>query len=199
MLPADEQQRFAELSGFATDQTVPEAAAATLWSHTGNLVDLDAEDLLINLAERSLIQLDQKTDADGKVRRRFRLHDLLHDYAVRIAGEPRAVHQKLLDAYSRKCPHGWPSGPDDGYFLQNLVSHLLAAGQLDDAVALLTDLPWVEAKCRAGLVFELQNDYRETLAVLPESQAGREKERLRREQITRYTSGLMAYAQAVRR
>ncbi len=196
MLPADEQQRFAELSVVAIDQTVPEAAAATLWSHTGNLDDLDAEELLINLTERSLVQLDQKTDADGKVRRRFRLHDLLHDYAVRIAGEPRAVHQKLLEAYSRKCPQGWPTGPDDGYFLQNLVSHLLNADRLDEAVALLTDLPWVEAKCRAGLVFELQNDYREALAVLPEAQAELEKEHLRRESLTRYTSDLIAYAKA---
>ena len=65
MLPDDEQQRFAELAVFATDQTVPEAAAATLWSHTGDLNDLDTEELLINLAERSLIQLDQKTEADG--------------------------------------------------------------------------------------------------------------------------------------
>jgi len=55
MLPDDEQKRFAELSVFVTDQNVPEATAATLWSHTGNLDDLDTEELLINLFERSLI------------------------------------------------------------------------------------------------------------------------------------------------
>ncbi len=195
-LPEQEKPRFAELAVFVADQAVPEAAAATLWEYTGQLSARNSSKLLINLAERSLIQLDQKTVVGGKVRRRFRLHDLLHDYAVRIAGEPRTVHQKLLDAYSRKCAHGWPTGPDDGYFLQNLVSHLLNADRLDEAVALLTDLPWVEAKCRAGLVFELQNDYRETLAVLPEAQAGREEKRLRRERITRYTSDLIAYAKA---
>jgi hypothetical protein len=69
VLSEDEQRRFAELSVFATDRTVPEAAVATLWSHTGHLDDLDAEDLLINLSERSLVRLDEKPDTDGKLRR----------------------------------------------------------------------------------------------------------------------------------
>jgi tetratricopeptide (TPR) repeat protein len=132
MLPDDEQQRFAELSVFATDQTVPEAAAATLWSHTGGLDELDTEELLINLVERSLLQLDQKAEADGKVRRRFRQHDLLHDYAVRIAGEAQAVHRKLIDAYRKKCPNGWPTGPDDGYLFRHLAHHLKLAGRIEE-------------------------------------------------------------------
>ena len=196
MLSDDEQKRFAELSVFATDQTSPEAAVATLWSHTGNLDDLDTEDLLINLAERSLIQLESKTDGEGRVRRRFRLHDLLYDFAARVAGESRVLHQRLLDAYRKKCPDRWPTGPDDGYFLQNLVCHLLATDRLDDAVTLLTDLPWVEAKCRAGLVVELQDDYHQTLAVLPGAQARREEERVRSETLARYSADLVAYARA---
>jgi len=159
MLPEDEQQRFAELSVFVTDQNVPEAAAVTLWLNTGGFDDLDTEELLINLFERSLIQLDQKTEADGKVRRRFRLHDLLHDYAVRIAGEPRSVHQKLLDAYRMKCLNGWPSGPDDGYFLQNLVLHLIAAESIQEATSLLFDFSWIRQQCAAGLVLKLIQDY----------------------------------------
>ena len=93
MLSEDEQRRFAELAVFSEDATVPEAAVATLWAHTGNLDDLDTEDLLINLAERSLIQLDQKAGADGKIQRRLSLHDLLRDYATRTAGELAALHQ----------------------------------------------------------------------------------------------------------
>ncbi len=159
MLPDDQQQRFAELSVFATDQTVPEAAAATLWSHTGNLDDLDTEELLINLVERSLVQLDQKTEADGKVRRRFRLHDLLHDYAVRIAGEPRAVHQKLLDAYRKKCIDGWPTGPNDGYFFENLVHHRAETGAWPQTEKLVTDFSWLMRKCELGLLDSISNDY----------------------------------------
>ena len=159
MLPEDEQQRFAELSVFATDQTVPEAAAATLWSHTGDLNDLDTEELLINLAERSLVQLDQKTEADGKVRRRFRLHDLLHDYAVRIAGEPRALHQILLDAYRNESPDGWHTGPSDGYFFENLIYHHAGSGALMETEALATDFSWLVRKCELGLLDSISSDY----------------------------------------
>jgi hypothetical protein len=196
MLPEDEQKRFAELSVFATDQTVPEAALATLWAHTGGLDDLDTEELLISLAERSLVRLDQKETKGSPVQRRFSLHDLLHDYAVRVTGNPKAAHRGLLDAYRRECPSGWPSGPDDGYFLQNLCGHLIQADEVDDAVALLTDGPWVITKCRVGLVFSLKTDYRDVIDVLPEAQAGLEQERQRQERLTRYTAELIEYARA---
>ena len=197
MLRGDEQQRFAELCVFATDQTVPEAAAATLWSHTGHLNDLDTEELLIELGERSLIQLDQKSDVDDNVRRRFRLHDLLYDYAVRIAGEPQALHRKLLDVYRKKCPSGWHTGPDDGYFLQNVCRHLAAAaGNWDEATELLCDLRFVETRCRAGQVFELQSDYRMVQEGLPENQARLLEERDREARIQRWTDETIAYAAA---
>ena len=194
ILPVDEQQRFGELSVFGTDQTVPEAAAATLWVHTGGLDELDAEELLVNLFERSLVQLDQLRGDDGTMNRRFRLHDLLHDYAVRIAGEPRTLHQKLLDAYKRKCPKGWPSGPNDGYLLQNLCDHLVAAGRTDDAVTLLTDLPWVETKCRAKLVFSLQDDYASVMAAMPDAQERLREERERQERLDRWTGEVIEYS-----
>ncbi|MFA7158472.1 MAG: hypothetical protein WC299_04145, partial [Kiritimatiellia bacterium] len=197
MLSDEEQKRFAELAVFETESTVPDAAAVVLWKHTGNLDDLDTEDLLVNLFERSLIQLDQKTDADGKILRRFRLHDLLHDYAMRIAGELRASHQKLLDAYRKKCSDGWHTGPDDGYFFQNICQHLAtAAGNWDEAVVLLCDLRFVEARCRVGQVFELIADYRLAQENLPEAQADLREEREREERVQRWTAEIIAYAKA---
>ncbi|MCC6798070.1 MAG: TIR domain-containing protein [Candidatus Hydrogenedentes bacterium] len=165
-LAADEQERFAELCVFATDQNVPEAAVATLWSHTAGLDDLDAEDLIINLYERSLIQLDQHNGEDGKVQRQFRLHDLLYDYAARIAGDRPALHRKLLDAYGKKSPSGWPSGPNDGYFLQNLCGHFIAARQEDELLANLLDIRWLEAKNEAGLLFGLLDDFRDAIGAV---------------------------------
>ena len=41
----------------------------------------------------------------------------------------------------------------------------------DPLVAVLCDIEFVEAKCRAGLVFELQDDYRNSETALPEAQA----------------------------
>lgn len=89
---------------------MPEAAVATLWSHTGDIDDLDTGDLLINLAERSLIRLEEERDAAGMRQRRISLHDLLHDYAVRIAGESAPLHQALIEAYRKQSVGGWHSG-----------------------------------------------------------------------------------------
>ncbi|MCU0857634.1 MAG: NB-ARC domain-containing protein [Pontiellaceae bacterium] len=139
ILSADEQHRFAELAVF------------------------DTEELLINLAERSLVQLDQKTEADGKVRRRFRLHDLLHDYAVRMAGDLKALHGILLDAYRTKCPDGWPSAPNDGYFLERARSHFAPARRESGWVSLLLDLGWAETKVMANLAHDLVADYASAL------------------------------------
>ncbi len=155
-----ERKRFTELSVFLPDQRTPALAVATLWGHTGDLDDLDTDELLTELADRSLVYLD--TDEDGT--RRVWLHDLLYDFATRIADDPETLNHQLLAAYRAKCPTGWHTGPNDGYFLQNICSHLAAAaGNWDGPTALLTDWRFLETKCMAGLAYELQEDYAEVL------------------------------------
>jgi WD40 repeat protein len=61
-------------------------------------------------------------------------------------------------------------------------------------VDVLCDLLLIEAKVRAGLVFELQEDYRMTLAALPGQQAALAAERERRAQVERWVAGLIAYS-----
>ncbi|MCX5645228.1 MAG: NB-ARC domain-containing protein [Phycisphaerae bacterium] len=160
VLPPDEQRRFAELAVFVRDNPVPEAAVATLWSHTGNLSDLDTTDLLINLAERSLIRLSQTTAKPGKaIDRRISLHDLLYDFATKLIGEPRMRHRTLLDAYRKRCPGGWPTGPDDGYFYQHLAHHLREAGRSADLSKLLFDYRWLRKKLEVTDANGLIADY----------------------------------------
>ena len=96
----------------------------TLWAHTGSLDELDTDDLLTNLAERSLIRLDTVA---GRTPRRAAASDCTTCCATspsRLAGEAQTLHDTLLAAYGRRCADGWPSGPDDGYFFQNLRHHL---------------------------------------------------------------------------
>ncbi len=196
MLSIDEQRRFAELAVFSEDDTVPESTVATLWEHTGRLDNLDTEDLLIDLAGRSLIQLDSRPGTDGTTTRRISLHDLLHDYAVRIAGDAKELNQLLVSAYQEKCPDGWHTGLNDGYFFQHLREHLPAAGQLDELIELVCDLRWVQAKCLAGLTYDLAADYTAALDMLPETQHERDQERQRQERLRNYGAQLVAYAAA---
>jgi WD40 repeat protein len=106
-----------------------------------------------------------RLDTDAAGGRRVWLHDLLYDFAKRIAGIPDVLHAKLVQAYRAKCPSGWAEGPDDGYFLQNLAEHLLILQDWDQLVGdaercgILTDLRWLEAKNKAGLVFDLVTEY----------------------------------------
>ena len=198
VLSDDEQARFAELAVFGLDASAPEDAVATLWEHTAGMSPRNARKLLADFARRSLVQLILPTGGTGQAGARMNLHDLLQNFAEGMAGKRHdsraALHRMLLDAYRKKCPQGWPSGPDDGYFFQNICNHLIHAEEIDDVVALLTGLPWVEAKCRAGLVYELQEDYREVLGVLPEAQATLQEERARKARLSRYTSEIIAYA-----
>ncbi len=195
VLSAEEKARFAELAVFLTDGTVPEPAAHVLWHHTARLSGRNCTKLLINLSERSLIQLDQKTDPDGTIRRRFRLHDLLHDYAVRVVGDMQALHRTLLDAYRAKCPDGWHSGPNDGYFLESICRHLSeSAGNWDEVVDLLCEMRFVEARCRVRQVFELIADYRLAHENLPEAQVDLREERAREERGELWTKEIIKYA-----
>ena len=73
-LADDQKQRFAELSVFPPDETIPEAAVETLWAHTGSLADRHARRLLA-LERRSLVKFDAEASRAGdgsgsEVRRR---------------------------------------------------------------------------------------------------------------------------------
>jgi len=160
VLSPEEQRRFAELSAFVTDRPVPEAAIATLWSHTGNLTDLGTTDLLISLSERSLIRLDQTPANPGaQIDRRISLHDLLYDFARGLAGNRKPLHKTLLAAYRKKCPNGWPTGPNDGYFYQRLAHHLHEAGKREDLKKLLFDYGWLHKKLEVTDANGLMADY----------------------------------------
>jgi WD40 repeat protein len=159
-LSSEEQRRFAELAVFARANPVPEAAVATLWSYTGDLSDLDTTDLLVNLADRSLIRLSQATVKPGDpINRHISLHDLLYDFATKLAGDLKAAHMTLLAAYRRCCPDGWHDGPDDGYFYQHLAYHLRESGRSGDLKKLLFEYRWLRKKLKVTDANGLMADY----------------------------------------
>jgi WD40 repeat protein len=178
-LRPDEKQRFLELAVFLPDETTPEAAIATLWAHTGRLDEWKTRELLVSLAERSLVQLVSKAE-DGvePPRPQVALHDLVYDYVGRVAPVTPTTHDRLLTAYRARCTEGWPSGPNDGYFFTHLFHHLAESGRGDERTKLLLDLPWLEAKAEAGYVFDLAMDFTGAGERLPADQPARRHLRL---------------------
>ncbi len=65
-----------------------------------------------------------------------------------------------------------------------------------DPVEVLCNLEFVEAKCRAGLVLELQDDYRDARTALPEMQTVLREEQGRSDQMARWTDQIVRYSKA---
>lgn len=149
-LPEDVRERYLEFAVFPDDFGVPEAALEVLWG-TAGLDRTDTQDIADLLVDRSLAQ---RTD-DG----RLTLHDLQFDYVRKQVPDLPALHGRLVAAYASRCPDGWASSPDDGYFFSQLVPHLVAAGRADDARVLMQDFAWLLAKLRATDVNAVLADY----------------------------------------
>lgn len=140
-----ERQRFFELAVFANQTDLPISGIKTLWSETNDLNDLTSDQLLDRLHSLSLLQHLHLTTGVA------RLHDIIAAYLRHeSANHLVALHMALLNGYGAKCPDGWKSGPNDGYFLENLAYHLRQAGRTTELVSLLVDDPgWRDTKRRS--------------------------------------------------
>lgn len=75
-------------------------------------------------------------------------------------------------------------------------SSLIAAKQWDQLEEVLTDLRYVEARCRSGETFDLIRDYASCLEALPELQKEKVEGLQRKEQLRKYAREMAAYATA---
>lgn len=139
-LEPEAQARYRELAVYPEDTPIPEASLRVYWAPAG-LARYDVEDLVDLLVDRSLARREAAQDGA------LTLHDLQHDYLRWQAADLRGLHERLLAAYQQHCPEGWASGPDDGYYYQQLAYHLREAGRWEALAALLTGSPdWMRRK-----------------------------------------------------
>ena len=151
-LDPSDRQRYLELAVFAGRGAVPRPTIEALWAPAG-VSATDAGDLLARFGDRALLRRDPVTA-------QVDLHDLQFDVARADLGDSLSTaHEQLLDGYAARCPRGWPSGPDDGYFYQHLAGHLAAVGRRDELTELLTDVEWMRSRLHAGGVTGLLTDY----------------------------------------
>ena len=145
-----EKGAFLDCAVFPENVAIPESALMTLWSNRSSHPK-ELAHLAQQLVNRSLLQRDGPD--------RFRIQNLFHDYLLATCANPPALHRGLLRAYAGRCPRGWPSGPDDGYFFQRLLYHLAQAGETRTLRALLLDYDWIAARLKAGGVSAVLGDY----------------------------------------
>ena len=151
----DVRQRYLELAVFPEDEPIPEAALAVLWGAAG-LDDADVRDLMDELLARSLTQRSEKgtgSDQDqwcqSPFRFALRLHDLQVDYLLGAASDVSRLHDQFVDAYAARCPDGFATGADDGYYFRHLAYHLVRAGRSADLRRLLRDADWLQVHLAA--------------------------------------------------
>ena len=80
------------------------------------------------------------------------------------------------------------------YSLAHLPSHLCEAERWDELETVLTDLRFISARVRAGIVHDLILDYRKALDNLPEGREEKQKTHWRQQRVHRYVSDLLAYS-----
>lgn len=141
---------FTALEVFPSTVPISATALRAVWSRHG--LDPGAmSEMISTFNVRSLLS----TDSSGSPR----LHWVVREYLEGRSGDTVSAHNDVLHAYSGKCPGGWPTGPNDGYFFENLVYHLLGAARHGELVDLLTDLRWLSTKLAATNVFSLMHDF----------------------------------------
>lgn len=137
-LPLLQRERWVELAAFRLHGTVPVSAVHALWDHTSDLDRIGRQKLLKRLAERSLIYLDaDRPGGESTVNGRVSMHDLLYDYARRVAGNLPALHARFAEAALAIRAEG-PAG-FSGYLRDRLPEHLVAAEQPGRLVSVLAD------------------------------------------------------------
>ena len=92
-----------------------------------------------------------------------------------MAERTRQVNHRIAEIYQQGATGDWMrlATLDGGYGLRHLATHLAAAGNWDALYALLTDFDFLEARCQATTVFELEADYRLALNAWPQEDTAR--------------------------
>lgn len=139
---AEDGWLYQSLVVFSKNALIPEEAILTLWLHGSKLSERKAHQLITRLARKALLTVSGQY---GK--RLIRLHGLQHSYLCNALGDLKSLNDKLLRAYQSKCSSGWDSGPNDGYYLEHLVEHLLKSDRKSEIYELLIGSPdWMQRK-----------------------------------------------------
>ena len=142
-LSADDAARFRELVVFDRHGPVPVGAAFLLWRTTAGVDPLDADDLMVKLGRRSIVQLAPGGET-------FTLHDLMFDYARHTlpTDAPASLHGQLAHAFLDRwggLAAALPALRDHGsldstdrHGVDHLIDHLLAADESDIVDGVIT-------------------------------------------------------------
>lgn len=137
---------------FPDDTDVPFDVVAAYWQkmtedHSPPIKRPSARTILDKLNDLSFFR-----DYDG-ANETLQIHDVFLAY-FRSTFSPSnlsKLHEYLVNSLKEKCDEGWASLPHEHqYGWQNLLLHMEAAGQIENANCLRTDFEWIKSKYNAA-------------------------------------------------
>jgi len=101
-------------------------------------------------------------------------------------------HYELAQLGMNSYAKGLHYLPD--YMLAHLPFHLCQAQRWDDLIKILTDLSFIEKKCRAGMTYDLVRDFEDAIWALPDCRPIMENQKRQAKRCQEYTEAIMAFA-----
>lgn len=145
---------YLSLAVFTNYSNIPFTTLLMLWRYLYQLSEDQTNNFIKDTLDKGLLEIVNK-DAQHSIR----LHLYQYDYLC-AETELEKLHGHLLATYRRQCgQHGWLSGPNDGYFFENLAKHLIHAGRKNELKLLLLDFDWIQKKLQLTTVYSLLQDY----------------------------------------
>lgn len=144
---------YLSLAVLKNHSAIPQATVMMFWQYLYKIQEKQAYNLLMDFAGRGLLSLSGEAQI-GNVH----LQEFQYAY-LQADPDLDKLHSHLLMAYTRQCQSGWLSGPDDGYFYQNLCHHLHAAKRVTELKSLLLDFEWLQKKLELAGPHSLMGDY----------------------------------------
>ncbi|MBN8656007.1 MAG: hypothetical protein J0M11_09745 [Anaerolineae bacterium] len=155
-LDLTEKECLFSLAVFPENTLIPVTALRSLWNRIFKLTQSEVELYCSQFANASLIQ---HYDSENGT---FRIHAVIHEYLLKRLGKNKQkTHRDLVEGYLEifGVEKGkWWQIPDDLYYYQNLIYHLLEADYVEHAYSLLFNYFWIKASLNAGGVTAIIRD-----------------------------------------
>ncbi len=146
-LPADIRDRFKELAIFPSGRAIPVSVIGRFWEAAG--VDRSrVQEIILFLLDRGLLEVDLPA-RPGQVY----LHDFVTAYLQMEIEDVKNLHQRFVQSYGTLPP------ASDGYILDNLVRHLVAANLTADLKKLILNFRFLTTRLANGGLGGLYHDY----------------------------------------
>jgi hypothetical protein len=156
------------LAVFPPDTQIPVVAITRYWAHTRGRSTEGVRRDLRDLADASVLSLDERADGSAVVG----FHDLQHAYLLLHAPKMAELHAGLLAAYRTLLPgegrDGWWRLPgSEPYIWDHLVAHLCGAEEHDTVATTVTDPAYLVRRIALSGPHAGEADLTRAAAVLP--------------------------------